>query len=183
VYWHNLDFAKQCRLPFGRYCEFHNEPTPTNSMVSCSTPTIVLGPTGNLQGTYKFFSLAMGKKVKQRAFMLYPMPDLVIRKVKVYCKSTALPGSFDFDGRNSIFFEWNEEVNKFPWGIVKIKDVVLYPSLAVEHPGVVLGQDQPLPSIEEELVLQGHAKDAVACNANLEPLDVAGVAAAPSIVP
>jgi hypothetical protein len=44
---------------------------------------------------------------------------------------------------------------------------------------VVLGRDQPLPSIEEELVPQGRAKDAAACNANLRPFDVAGVAAAP----
>ncbi len=67
------------------------------------------------------------------------MPDLIIRKIKVYGKSTALPGSFDFAGRNGIIFEWNEEVDKFPEGIVKIEDVVLYPSLAAEQLGVVLG--------------------------------------------
>ncbi len=43
---------------------------------------------------------------------------------------------------------------------------------------MALGRDQPLPSIEEELVPQGHAKDAVACNANLQPLGVTGVGAA-----
>jgi hypothetical protein len=64
VYQHKLDFAKHCRSPFGAYCEVHDEPTPTNTMVTCSTLAIVLGPMGNLQGTYKFFSLAMGKKVK-----------------------------------------------------------------------------------------------------------------------
>ncbi len=95
----------------------------------------------------------------------------------------ALPGSFDFADRNGILFEWNDEVNKFPKRIVKIEDVVLYSSLAVEHPGMVLGQDQPLPSIKEELVPQGRAEDATACNANLELFDVAGVAVAPSIVP
>ncbi len=183
VYRHKLDFAKHCRLPFGTYCEIHNEPTPTNSMLTCSTPALVLSSTGNLQGTYKFFSLAMGKKVKQRAFTPYPMLDLVIRKVKVYGKSTALPGSFDFANRNSIFFEWNEEVNGFPEGIIEIEDVVLYPSLSTEHPGVVLMQDQPLPSIEEELVPQGCAKDTVARNANLESFNIAGVVAAPLIVP
>jgi hypothetical protein len=115
---------------------------PTNSMVTCSTnPAIVLGPMGNLQGTYKFFSLATGKKVKQCTFTPYPMPDLAIRKVKVYGKSTPLSGSFDFANRNGILFEWDEEVEEFPEGIVKIEDVVLYPSLAAEHPGVVLGQD------------------------------------------
>jgi hypothetical protein len=48
---------------------------------------------------------------------------------------------------------------------------------------VVLGQDHPLPSIKEELVPQGHAKDAAAHNANLELFRIAGAAAAPSIVP
>jgi hypothetical protein len=43
---------------------------------------------------------------------------------------------------------------------------------------VVLGQDQPLPSIEEEIVPQGQAKDVAAHNANLRPFHVAGVAAA-----
>ncbi len=156
---------------------------PTNSMVTCSSPAIVLGPMGNMQGTYKFFNLAMGKKVKRCVFMPYPMPDTVIRKVKVYGKPTALPGSFNFADRNDILFEWNEEVDKFPKGIVEIEDVVLYPSLTAEHPGVVLGQDQPLPSIKEKLVPQGCAKDAAACNANLEPFNVAEVVAAPSIVP
>jgi hypothetical protein len=81
--------------------------------------------------------------------------------------STTLPGIFDFADRNSILLEWNEEVDEFPEGIIDIEDVVLYPFLTAEHPGVVLGQDQPLPSIEEELVPQGQAEDAAACNANL----------------
>jgi hypothetical protein len=55
-----------------------------------------------------------------------------------------------------------------PEGIVNIEDVVLYPSLAS-----ILGQDQPLPSIEEELVPQGRAKNAAARNANLQPFNVA----------
>ena len=109
------------------------------------------------------------------------MPDSVIKKVEAYGKSTALPGIFDFANRNGILFEWNEEVDDCPKGIVDTEDVVLYPSLAAEHPGVVLGRDQPLPSIEEELVPQGQAEDAVARNANLQPFDVAGVVAAPIV--
>jgi hypothetical protein len=151
-------------------------------MVTRSTPAIVLGPTGNLQGTYKFFSLATGKKVKQRVFAPYPMPDSVIKKVEAYAKLTALPGIFDFADRNGILFEWNEEVDESPEGIVDVKNVTLYPSLAAEHPGVALGQDQPLPSIEVELVPQGRAKDAAARNANIQPLDIAGVWAAPPLV-
>jgi hypothetical protein len=150
-------------------------------MASRSTPMIVLGPMGNLQGTYKFLSLATRMKVKQRAFTPYPMPDSVIKKVKAYGKSTTLLGIFDFADMNGILFELNEEVDEFPEGIVEVKDVILYPSLAAEHPGVVLGRDQPLPLIKEELVPQGCAKDAAARNANLRPFKVAGVAAAPIV--
>jgi len=49
-YRHKLDFAKHCKSPFGSYCEVHDDPVPTNSMMTRSTPAIVLGPTGNLQG-------------------------------------------------------------------------------------------------------------------------------------
>ena len=180
VYRHKLDFAKHCKSPFGTYCEVHDEPAPTNTMVmvTCSTPAIVLGPTGNLQGTYKFLSLVTQKKVKRCAFTPYPMPDLVIRKVEAYGKSTALPGIFDFADRNGILFKWNKEVDEFPEGIIDVEDVVLYPSLAAEHPGVVLGRDQPLPSIKEELVPQGRAEDAAACSAKIQPFNVAGVVAA-----
>ncbi len=181
VYRHKLDFTKHCKSPFGTYCKVHDEPAPTNTMVTRSTPAIVLGPTGNLQGTFKFLSLATRMKVKQRAFMPYPMPDLIIKKVKAYSKLTALLGIFDFANRNGILLEWNEEVDEFLKGIIEVEDAVLYPSLAAEHPGVVLGQDQPLPSIEEELVPQGQAKNAAACNANLQPFNIAGVAAAPIV--
>jgi hypothetical protein len=101
----------------------------------------------------------------------------VIKKVEAYGKSTTLLGIFDFADRNGILFEWNKEVDEFPEGVVEVKDVVLYPFHAAEHPGVVLEQDQPLPLIEEELVPQGRAKDATARNANLRPFDVTGVAA------
>ncbi len=173
---------KHCKLPFGAYCEVHDEPMLTNTMVTRSTPAIVLGPTGNLQGTYKFFNLATGKKVKRRAFTPYPMPDSVIKKVEAYAKSTALPGIFDFADRNGILFKWNKEVDESPEGIIDVKDVALYPSLAAEHPGVALGRDQPLPSIEVELVPQGHAEDAAARNANIQLLNIAGVWAATPLV-
>jgi len=181
IYRHKLDFAKHCKSSFGTYCKVHDEPAPTNTMATWSTPAIVLDPTGNLQGTYKFLSLATGKKVKRRAFTPYPMPDLVIKKVEAYGMLTALPGIFDFANRNGILFEWNEEVDDFPEGIIDFEDVVLYPSLAAEHPGVVLGRDQPLPSIKEELVPQGQAEDAAARNANLQPFVLAGVEAAPIV--
>jgi hypothetical protein len=130
---HTLDFKKHCKAVFGSYCETHDEPAPTNTMVSRSTPAIVLGLTGNLQGTYKFFNLETEKKIKCRQFTPYPMPDTVIKKVEAFGKSSS--GAFDFADRNGILFEWNEVVDECPESIVE-EDVVLFPSLVAEFPGV-----------------------------------------------
>jgi hypothetical protein len=100
------------------------------------------------------------------------MPDSVIKKVEAFGKS--LSGVFDFANRNGILFEWNEEVDKCPEGIVE-EDVVLYPSLVAEFPGVTLGRDRPIPTIKEDIIPQGRTKADAACNANMEQFAVAGV--------
>jgi hypothetical protein len=133
---HKLNFTKHCKAQFGSYCEAHDEPVPTNTMVTRSTPATVLGPTGNLQGTYKFFSLETGKMIKRCKLTAYPMQDSVIKKVEAFGKSSS--GVFDFANRNGILFEWNEVVDECPEGIVE-EDVVLYPSLVAKFPGVTLG--------------------------------------------
>jgi hypothetical protein len=112
VYRHKLDFAKHCKAQFGTYCKAHDKPVPTNTMVTWLTHTIILGPTGNLKGTYKFFSLATDKKIKQRKMTAYPMPDSIIKKVEQFGKAKATPNAFNFLGRNGVLFEWNNEVDK-----------------------------------------------------------------------
>jgi hypothetical protein len=141
-------------------------------MVTRSTPAIVLGPTGNLQSTYKFFSLETGKKIKHRKLTAYPMPDSVIKKVEAFGKSSL--GVFNFANRNGILFEWNEVIDECPEGIVE-EDVVLYPSLVAKFPGVTLGRDHPIPTIEEDIMLQGRDEAAAAQNTNMEPFAAAGV--------
>ena len=81
-------------------------------MVSRSTPAIVLGPMGNLQGTYKFFSLTTGKKIKRRQFTRYPMPDSVIKKVEGFAGAGVAPGILEFADRSGILFEWNQEIDE-----------------------------------------------------------------------
>jgi len=173
VYRHKLDFSKHCRAQFGEYVEVHEEPNPTNSMATRGMPAIVLGPTGNQQGTYKFMSLATGKKIKRREFTKYPMPDSVIKRVETLGHKAGA-GVFDFSDRNGILFEWNEEVDENQEGLVE-EEAILYPSLVAEFPGVTLDRDIPIPSIEHEFEPQGRAEDAAALNANLAPYAVAGV--------
>jgi hypothetical protein len=133
---------------------------------------------GNLQCAYKFFSLETGKKIKRCKLMAYPMPDLVIKQVEAFGKSSL--GAFDFANRNGILFEWNEVVDECLEGIVE-EDVVLYPSLVAKFPGVTLGQDHIIPTIEEDIMPQGRDEAAAARNANMEPFVAAGVDA-PTII-
>jgi hypothetical protein len=60
---------------------------------------------GNLQGTYTFFSLETGMKIKQREFTLYPMPDSIIKKVEHFGRLGAPAGVFDFANRSGIPFK------------------------------------------------------------------------------
>jgi hypothetical protein len=83
------------------------------------------------------------------------MPDSVIKKVEAFGKSSL--GVFNFANRNSILFEWNKVVDECPEGIVE-EDVILYPSLVAKFLGVTLGRDHPIPTIKEDIMLQGRDK-------------------------
>ena len=86
-----------------------------------------------------------------------------------------MPGIFDFADRNGVLFEWNDDVDECPEGILEEDDVILYPSIAVELPGVDLKHNSPRPSIEPDLIPHGQAEDAAMRNANQEPFNVVGV--------
>ncbi len=58
-----LDAKLQCKTPFGAYCEVHTDKEVTNTMEPRMRWAISLGPTGNLQGSYKFMPLTTGKKI------------------------------------------------------------------------------------------------------------------------
>jgi hypothetical protein len=152
VLWHCLNFKRHCKAPFSTYCKAHDDSTPTNNMVTQATPAIVLEPTGNLKGTYKFFSLKTGKKIKRHRFTPYPMPDLVIRKVEHVGRKGGPASAFDFADRSGIIFEWNGNVDKSLEDLVK-DDLVPYLEVAAKIPGVILNQHQPIPMVEDKVLL------------------------------
>ena len=51
----------QCKIAFGAYAQVHEENFPTKSKQARTLGTIFLGPSGNLQGGYKFMNLRTGK--------------------------------------------------------------------------------------------------------------------------
>jgi hypothetical protein len=83
---------KHCRISFGAYAKVHANNTQSNSaMISRTVGAIALGPTGNIQGTYKFMSLLTGKLIKARAFTPLPMPEEVIKQVEEMAAINTFP--------------------------------------------------------------------------------------------
>jgi len=93
-----LDYKKHLCLQIGQYCQVHEEETPRNSQVARTKGAISLGPSGNLQGGYKFMALDTGKKITRRKWDAIPMPELVIARVNALGKDE--PELFTFTDRH-----------------------------------------------------------------------------------
>ncbi len=80
VRW-RLYYKKHCQVLPGLYCKVHDGPVLSNKMTARMHECIACGPTGNLQGSVKFYCLTMGHILKRRSFMPMPMPDRIIKRV------------------------------------------------------------------------------------------------------
>lgn len=81
-----VDYVKHCKVGFRVHCKVYNEPTLSNNFTPRTHHLICMEPTGNLQGTYKFFCLDTGRTLKRRVFKELYMPASVIRKVESWEK-------------------------------------------------------------------------------------------------
>ena len=77
-----LDYKVHCTVPFGAYCDVHDEPSPSNTSTIRTTGVIALVPNGNLQGGYFFMSLRTWKKLSRRRWTDLHVTDEIIRKVE-----------------------------------------------------------------------------------------------------
>eukprot|EP00956_Cyclotella_meneghiniana_P001508 scaffold1710_cov37-Cyclotella_meneghiniana.AAC.2 len=76
-----LDFSKHCRSRFGSYVEANQDSDITNTLNDRTAPCILLGPTGNVQGSVNCYNLETKKVVVRRTMHPLPIPDHVIRRV------------------------------------------------------------------------------------------------------
>jgi hypothetical protein len=154
-----LDYKKHLCLPIGQYCQVHEEETPRNSQVARTKGAISLGPSGNLQGGYKFMALNTGKKITRRNWDVIPMPDLVIARVNVLGKDQ--PELFTFTDRHgrligdadttviSDDFEPVDDDVEFPGVVPVIDDNIEIPGVDGEE-----GPEDPAPqeiAIDDDL--------------------------------
>ncbi len=126
-------------MALSSHCEVHNEPVPTNTMVWRTHECIALGPTGNLQGSVKFYCLTTGRVLKRRLFTPMSMPDNTI-------------GEREGQGCTFCFLNWRKE--PFEWtdlvpednpefqGLLDDEEEAAYPKISAELPGVELEEEE-----------------------------------------
>jgi hypothetical protein len=141
-----LNYKKHCRVEPGTYCEVHDEPTPTNTMAPRTHAAIALGPTGNLQGSVKFYCITTGRILKRRSFTPMLMPDHVIQRVNAIGTREKQGRTFRDLNRRGELFEWTDEVPEddpeFQGLLEETADTAVYPDISAELPGVLLEEQE-----------------------------------------
>jgi hypothetical protein len=122
---------------------------------------IAMGPTGNLQGTVKFFCLTMGCILKRRSFTPYPMPERVIKRVNAIGLRQKQGRTFRFLNRRQEPYQWTDTVPEDDpefQGLLEDKEEAAYPDISAELLGVELESeevdyaavtDEPVPDFEQ----------------------------------
>jgi hypothetical protein len=148
-----LDFKKHLSLQIGQYCQVHEEDTPRKSQVARTKGAISLGPSGNLQGGFKFMALNSGKKIAQRIWDVIPLLDVAVNRVNELGKDQPLLmtltdrhgrliGDMEIPGVDST----EDEAAYFPGVDPVIADFIEIPGVDVAGPEAL--DEVPAPQVE-----------------------------------
>jgi hypothetical protein len=93
-----------------------------------------MGPMGNLQGSYKFLSLATGKKITRRKFTEMPVIEAVIKQVKEMAVKDGAVKGISFKDRKGVEYEFdNDKQYKM---LVEPDKPAPFPDIPAEAPGM-----------------------------------------------
>jgi hypothetical protein len=95
-----LSYERHCRFDFGDYVQTHEE--HDNTMASRTIGAIALRPTGNIQGSFRFFSLLTGRVLTRNAATKLPMPAEVANRMQLLARRQKA-------NRGLIFLDQNRE--------------------------------------------------------------------------
>jgi hypothetical protein len=74
-----VDLKRDFKVPFGEYCQIHEDDIQTNTLKERTVGAIALGSTGNLHGAYTFLNVSTGKVIRRRSWTRLPIPSEVIK--------------------------------------------------------------------------------------------------------
>ena len=96
-----LDYAKHCKIPVGSYCQVFQDNHPSNTDKERTVPALCLGPTGNLQGSYLYFSLETRKTITRPQATPLPITDSIIQWVEKIARQQNMPENIIFTTNHS----------------------------------------------------------------------------------
>jgi hypothetical protein len=134
---HQLDAKLYCKTPFGAYCEMHTDPDITNTMEPRTKWGICMGSTRNLQGNYKFMSLATGKKIAQRKFTEIPMTE-VMKQIKKWVMKDHAQNGLMFKNRNGEECKFNDNEVDTP---IAHPENAPFPDNPAKAPGILIKRE------------------------------------------
>ncbi len=105
---------------------------------------IVCGPTGNLQGSIKFYCLTMGQILKRRSLTTMPMPERVRKRVNTIGLQGKQGCTFRFTDRWKEPYEWTDFVPEDDpnfQGLLE-EDKAPFPDISAELPGVLFEEEE-----------------------------------------
>jgi hypothetical protein len=139
-----LDF-KKFSLPFGSYCQVHEEKLPRNSLVGRTLGAISLGPSGNAQGGHRFFTLNTSRVITRRSWDAIPMPQSVVDRVNFIGRDQPRQAVFTDRSGNAIG-DGDADYEKDPTELAADLPGEVIPEVAPDHveiTGVDMEYDEP----------------------------------------
>ena len=134
-----MDFEKHCRGNFGSYIEAHYHDTITNTMKARAYPALLLGPTGNIQGTIKAYDLTTGRVKKPRTFTPYPIPDRVIKavnKIGLRDQTKTQERRLELRNRRNERFDWDNDELIEDEREMESRRSIAHPEIPANPPGI-----------------------------------------------
>jgi hypothetical protein len=142
-----LNYKKHLSLHIGQYYQVHEEYTPHNSQRARTKGVISLGPSGNLQGGFKFMALNTRKKMVRRS------SDVEIARVNAL--GSDQPRQMTFNDRHGRLIgdietpgvdSDEEQEDHFPGVAPVIDDDIKIPGVDVTGPKAL--DEAPAPQVE-----------------------------------
>jgi hypothetical protein len=166
---------KQCSLPFGTYCQVHEEDRPRNSLAARTQGALSLGPSLNRQGGQLIFSLQSGRVLLQRLYTILPTPASVINCVNELAADQPHLLTFtDCDGNKFTDNDVEENMTKTPHEIPGvIGDTAQIPGVEMEVKDMEVNEELEMndPTTTPITPPAAATSKATAVDTTLEPID------------
>ena len=90
--WNPIDYMKHCGIPFGTYCQAHDESIPKNSQLPRTIDTVYLRPIYNMQGGHQLLNLQTKRIISRRTVTPLPITPIIIATVEKMAQDDHMKG-------------------------------------------------------------------------------------------